>query len=336
MPGQSLLVSFPKSGCHGTQTSPKCDYLQLVNFVLENTHQDALWPFHVFRTDSLTLAMSDEQLRTHHNYVIFTWPEEVDSDVIETLVTQLEELQSAVSWNPRAKFLVVVTENFTRPANLLALMIFETMWNMNRIVNVVILVPNPDYFLLHREIRILNLYTWFPYEASSCAKPTQVVLMDQCLPDDNGQLSKNVPLFPNKIPNDLQGCPIRVSTSELIPYVISTNTYMDSDGNTVYNYRGLEMEYFLLVAEVTNLTVVFLPLAEGDVKDTHLQQLLEVSSGISDIAIGHFPLNLIVIPFADPTITIVFDDLRWYVPCAKPVPRVEILWDYTLYLFGAV
>ncbi|KDR17223.1 uncharacterized protein LOC110831897 isoform X2 [Zootermopsis nevadensis] len=328
-PGQSLIVSFPKSGCQGSQTSPKCDSSQLVNFVLENTHQDVLWPLQVFQTEFLNLEMSDEQLRIHHNYVIFTWPEEFD--VIGTLVTQLEKLQSVVSWNPRAKFFIVVTENYISPANILALNICETMWNINRIVNVVVMVPDPDYPRLGARIHILNLYTWFPYEAKSCAKLTNVVLMDQCLPDGDGQLSNNALLFPNKIPNNLQGCPIRVSTSELIPYVISTNTYVDSDGSTVYNYRGLEIEYLLLLTEAANLTVVYLPLAEGDVKDTHLQQLVEVSMGISDVAIGHFPLNSILIPFADPTITIVFDDLRWYVPCPKPVPRVEkVMGLYTL------
>jgi hypothetical protein len=194
---------------------------------------------------------------------------------------------------------------------------------MNRIINVVILLPNSDDQLLHGEIHILDLYTWFPYETSICAKPTQVVLMDQCLSDNNGQPSNSTYLFPNKIPNNLQGCPIRVSTSELMPYVISTNNYTDSDGNTIYKYRGLEMEYLLLLAESTNLTVVFLPPAEGDVKDTHFQQLLEVSSGISDVAIGHFPLNLILTAYADPTVTIVFDTLRWYVPCPRPVPRLE-------------
>jgi hypothetical protein len=275
--------------------------------------------------------MSDEQLCTHHNYIIFTWPEEVDGDVIETLVTQLEELQSLVSWNPRAKFFVVITDSFTRPADLLALKICETMWNMNRIVNVVVLVPNPDYLLFHREVHILNLYTWFPYEASTCAKPTEVSLLGQCLPDDNGQVCNSGPLFPNKIPKNLQGCPIRVSTSDLTPYVFSTGTHMDSDGNTVYSYRGLEMEYLLLVADATNLTVVFLPPAEGDVRETRTQQILEVSDGISDVAVGHFPLNLLVLPFADPTIIIVFDNLRWYVPCPRPVPRMEkVMGLYTL------
>jgi hypothetical protein len=250
------------------------------------------------------------------------WPEEVHGDVIGTLVSQLENLRSAASWNPRARFFVVLTENDTRPTQVLALMIFQTMWAINRIVNIVILAPNSDVLLPHGEIRILDLYTWFPYETSSCAEPKQVVLIDQCLPDNNGQPSSSKSLFPNKIPSNLRGCPIRVSASELIPYVISTNSYKDSDGNTVYSYRGLEIEYLLLLAEATNLTVVFLPPSEGGLQETHFHQMVEVSNGVSDVAIGHFPLNSVLIPFAEPTVTIVFDTLRWYVPCPRPVSRM--------------
>jgi hypothetical protein len=320
MPGLSLFVSLPNKECYGTMQ--KCDCLQLVNFILEEIHQEALWPLHVVRTDFTTLEMTEEQLRIHHNYIIFTWPEEVQGDVIETLVTQLDYLQSASSWNPRSRFFVVVTVNDTRPSHLLALKICETLWMINRIINVVIVIANDDQ-LLHAETHIFDLYTWFPYGGSVCAKPTQVVLMTQCLSDNNGQPSNNVPLFPNKVPKNLQGCPVRVSATELIPYVILTTKYTDSDGNTFYNYGGLEMQYLLLLAEATNLTVVFLPPAEGDVKDTHFQQLLDVSNGTSDVTVGHFPLNLILTAYADPTLTIVFDTLRWYVPCPKPAARIE-------------
>ncbi|GFG29016.1 hypothetical protein Cfor_02573 [Coptotermes formosanus] len=337
MPEETLLVSFPNNGCHGRKTLPECDYVQLVDFVLKNIHRDDLWSVHVYRPEALTLQMRDEQLTIIHNYIMFLWPEDVHGDVIGALVSQLENLKSAVSWNPRARFFVVLTENDTRPTQRLALMICQTMWAINRIVNVVILAPDSDVLLPHGEIPILDLYTWFPYETSSCVEPTQIVRIGQCLPDTNGQLSTSKFLFPNKIPNNLRGCPIRVSTSELTPYVISTNVYEDADGNTVYSYRGLEMEYLLLVAEATNLTLAFLPPLEGDIQAAHSQQMLEAASGMSDVAIGHFPLNLVLIPLADPTVTIVFDTLRWYVPCPRPVSRIgKVMGVFTLSVWFSI
>ena len=322
MPEETLLVSFPNNRCNGNTSLPKCHDVQLVDFVLENIHRDDLWSIHVHRPEDLSAQMTDDHLTIIHNYIIFTWPEEAHGDVIEALASQLEYLMSAGSWNPRARFLVVVTESDTRPTQLLALMICETMWAKNRIVNVVIMVPNSDDLLIDGDIHSFDLYTWIPYATTSCLEPRQVVRIDQCLPDNNGQPSSSKSLFRNKIPNNFRGCSIRVSTAELKPYVILTNSYKNSDGNTVYNYRGLEIEYLLLLAEATNLTVVFLPPIEGNLEEKTVDALVALSTGTSDVAIGHFPLNLVMIPFADPTVTIIFDTLRWYVPCPRPVSRM--------------
>jgi len=322
MPEETLLVSFPKNWCNGTTTLPKCHDVQLVDYVLENIHRDGLLSIHVNRPEDLSVQMTDDHLTLIHNYIIFTWPEEVHGDLIEALVSQLENLMSAGSWNPRARFLVVVTESDTRPTQLLALMVCETMWTKSSIVNVVIMVPNSDDLLIYGDIHSFDLYTWFPYATTSCVEPRQVVRIDQCLPDNNGQPSSSKSLFPNKIPYNLQGCSIRVSAAELKPYIILTNSYKNSDGNTVYNYRGLEIEYLLLLAEAINMTVVFLPPIGGTMQEKIFNALSSLTTGTSDVAIGHYPLNLALIPFADPTVTIIFDTLRWYVPCPRPESRM--------------
>jgi hypothetical protein len=82
------------------------------------------------------------------------------------------------------------------------------------------------------------------------------------------------------------------------------------------------MEYLLLLAEATNLTVVFLPPTEGDLAEQIMNSLVSLTTGTSDVAVGHFPLNSIMIPFADPTVTIIFDTLTWFVPCPRPVSRI--------------
>ena len=330
MPEETLLVSFPNK-CDGNTTLSKCHDVKLVDFVLENIHRDDLLLVNVYRPEDLSDQITDDHLTIIHNYIIFTWPEEVHGDVIEALVSQLENLMSVGSWNPRARFLVVVTESDTRPTQLLAPLICETMWAKNRIINVVVMVPNSDDVLMDGDIRSLDLYTWFPYTTTSCVEPRQVIRIDQCLPDNNGQRSRNKSLFPNKIPNNLRGCSIRVSAAELKPNVILTNSYKNSDGNTVYNYRGLEIEYLLLLAEATNLTVEFLSPIEGEMHEKSVDALVAMSTGTSDVTVGHFPLNLVMIPFADPTVTILFDTLRWYVPCPRPVSRMgKILGAFTV------
>jgi hypothetical protein len=275
--------------------------------------------------------MTEDHLTIIHNYIIFTWPEEVHGDVIEALVSQLENLMSSGSWNSRARFIVVVTESDIRPTKLLAPMICEAMWAKNRIVNVVVMVPNSDDLLIDGDIHTLDLYTWFPYTTTSCVEPRQVVRIDQCLLDNKGQPTSSKSLFPNKIPNNFRGCSIRVAAAGTKPYVILTNSYKNSDGNSVYNYRGVEIEYLLLLAEATNMTVVFLPPLEGELREKTMNALMALITGTADVAIGHLPLNLVMFPFADPTVTIIFDTLRWFVPCPRPVSRMgKIMGAFTV------
>jgi hypothetical protein len=198
---------------------------------------------------------------------------------------------------------------------------------MNKIVNIVILIPSSDAFKLKGsvggEVSKLDVYTWFPYRAGSCADPTDLVLLDHCLLDGQGKLSKDVSFFPNKVPNNLNGCPLRVAITHYEPFVILTSNTTDANGNTTYSYRGLNIEYILLFTEAMNMTVEFLPPAKGSFVDSHLMQLVGIMEGSADIAAGRFHLHPSVIIIADPTTSFLFDIIRWYVPCSRPVSRME-------------
>jgi hypothetical protein len=99
------------------------------------------------------------------------WKEEAGS-LNETLENQVENLKYSTSWNPRGRFLVVATERSNKPARVLAAHIRSILWQVARIVNVVVLIPNQiAYRPLHamKNINItvadrLNLYTWFPFK----------------------------------------------------------------------------------------------------------------------------------------------------------------------------
>jgi hypothetical protein len=201
------------------------------------------------------------------------------------------------------------------------------MWNMNKIVNIVILIPNSEASMLNGsatgEVVKLDVFTWFPYRAGSCIEPTEVVLLDHCLLDGQGKLSEKVAFFPSKVPNNLNDCPFRVSTTHYEPYVILTSNSTDTNGSTTYSYRGLNIEYIRLFSEAVNMTVKFLPPGEENFINAHLRQLVDVMEGSADIAAGRFHYHPSVIPFGDPTIPFLFDVIRWYVPCPRPVSRME-------------
>jgi hypothetical protein len=295
--------------------------------MLENVNRKVLWYLNVFQPDSETCEITGEQIYKPSSYITFAWPEEEDGNVLDSLVGQLQFLQSGASWNPRARFVVMVTEHVAKQPQLLAFNICQTMWNMNKIADVVILVRNSGEFVYgsdeKRESGVLDVYTLFPYRQRSWAQTVQVVLVDRCLSENKWQLPNNLSLFPNKIPKNLLGCPLRISTAHLDPFVVLQNNYTQLHGKRIYEYGGLEIEYVYLLSKAINMTVEFLPPAEGNFKDTHQTQLIEVLEGVSDVAIGRFPLNDVIVAFADPTVSFSFDALRWFIPCPRPTSRMQ-------------
>jgi hypothetical protein len=81
----------------------------LVSITLTKLHENVSWPLRLFPPE----IPLDAGVETTHSYIISTWPQHEDTDVMEILKSQVNRLQVAEgnSWNPRGKFLVVVTES---------------------------------------------------------------------------------------------------------------------------------------------------------------------------------------------------------------------------------
>jgi hypothetical protein len=90
--------------------------MQTLNAMLEKLNERMRWPIEVFRPSN------DETADTtvlHHSDILFVWLEERLS-LRETLESQVEDLKYSMSWNPRGKFLVVVTDRSNYPPHILA------------------------------------------------------------------------------------------------------------------------------------------------------------------------------------------------------------------------
>jgi len=92
---------------------------------------------------------------------------------------------------------VVATENSNEPAHLLAAQICSILWQVARIVNVVVLIQNQ---FAHRPLHAmsttktttsdrLNLYTWFPFKLGGCGEVEDVTLLDEWVFENNGRFS---------------------------------------------------------------------------------------------------------------------------------------------------
>jgi hypothetical protein len=264
----------------------------------------------------------------YRNYIIMLSPEE-DKNHIEILDQQLENLEFYID-SGRGTFIVVAVDFNIQSPQSLALDITEEMWNKHKIMNTLITVPNAVESLhkitsssTYNKNITFSLYTWFPYDLEQCGTVREIVLLDQWIPGNKVMFRKRPKLFPTKIPTNLMGCPIRISTSHVAPYVIMTDNHTETYGSTRYSYRGIEIEYLLLLSKALNFTIIFLPPLEGDLVTIRVHNLMGLVGGSTDVVIGFLPLHLYVMGFGDPTTPYIHSSLRWYVPCARPLPRTE-------------
>jgi len=304
------------------------DDLQTVSVILEKLHEEKRWPIELFRRNGDDIADTSV---LHHSYILFVWNGEAGS-YNETLENQLEILKYSTSWNPRGRFLVVVTDSRHEPAHLLAAHICSVLWEVARIVNVVILIPNQfPYRPLHAMNSTkttaadrLNLYTWFPFKFGRCGEVQDVVLMDEWLFENNGRISENAPLYPAKVPKNLMGCPIKVATIGFKPFVIMTSKYTQNDGSTAYEMTGLSVEILKFVCEVMNLTTIFLEPSQELNINSYIKVIGEFEDGVSDVIVGIIPLMPVIVTSTfNPSIPYLYVQYKLFVPCPKAIPGTE-------------
>ena len=261
------------------------------------------------------------------------WNVEADS-LNETLENQVENLKYSTSWNPRGRFLVAVTETRNEAAHLLAAQICSILWQVARIVNVVVLIPNQfAYRPLHAlstpkttPVDRLNLYTWFPFKLGRCGDVQEVILLDEWVIEHNGGFSENAHLYPAKVPKNFMGCPIKVGTVGIDPYVIMTENCTHYVGRIPYKLTGLSVEILKFVCEKMNLTTVFLAPSLNMEADSYIKEVTKLDEGLSDVVTGVLPLlPLIVTSSFDATIPYTHTNLKMLVPCPKAILGTEKL-----------
>ena len=134
----------------------------------------------------------------------------------------------------------MATDSSNEPAHLLATHICSILWQVARIVNVVVLIPNQlAYRPLHAMSTTkttaadrLNLYTWFPFKLGGCGEVQDVILLDEWVFENNGRFSENAHLYPAKVPKNFMDCPIKVGIAGINPFVIMTENSTQNDGST--------------------------------------------------------------------------------------------------------
>jgi hypothetical protein len=336
--GRSLLLSLPTVQDGATQESKLTQIrsdtngADLVDSIMMNTHSASRWPLYVSVVGEMPFETTFPSQEKISYYVIILWPGRTDEEIFNNLLEQFDSFENIKSWNRRALFFVMLTGTIQAPQHL-ALKVFEKLWNSENILNIILLVPAYEESPLYdnktdtENLIGFDLYTWFPYLSGNCASVKEVTVMDRWIFTDNGHFSKQVPLFPHKIPTNLHACPLRVYALGRKPYVFLN----DKQDNDKYKYRGLEIEYLLIISHVMNTSLVYLPLTVGTNVEQRTVMLMKLSFGLGDVLLGTLPLHLSILKHADATISYLETAFQWLVPCPTPVPKIEkVLGIFTL------
>lgn len=156
----------------------------------------------------------------------------------------LSKLKLHDTWNPAAKF-IVISASYYQDHYDVAAHIVQVMWKL-KIINAVILLPKTDNSVFY------NVYSWLPYNEGKCGVEfSEVKIIDLCA---FGNFSKGINWFPNRIPNDLKKCEVKVRTIIWPPFV---NYPIRRIPNTnQYEFQtGIEIKIMNTIAKAANFTV---------------------------------------------------------------------------------
>jgi hypothetical protein len=326
--GVPVVISLPSTSSQVPRIANNHTYsagseYKMADKFLKHMHKRTHSPILISRQGSETTQ--NIIIQKPKSYIILLWPDETD-DLISTLIDLMDNILFYDNLlNPRGQFLVVVTDFGVQFPNIFATNVTEVLKNNYNIFNSFIVVPNVLRSSSIVERKSLDVYSWFPYESEQCGAVKEAPLLERYNFENDKCFSTTKSFLPSKIPSSINGCPVKISTWEIRPNAFLTSTYKNQDGGVVFEYRGIEIEYLLLLSEAMNMTIQFLPLPNQTMQlsEYFVHMFAKIFAGEADIALGNLPLNYRAASFGEPTVSYMYNSYKWYVPCAKPIRKID-------------
>lgn len=342
-PGRTLVISLPNMHFSNTdfkinssrqmrylEPSSEGNIVQLIQNLTKCLHSLTLWPVVVIHpTDKIIKHKQTESEKRnddiHSSYVLVnTHYKGLQGQMVNNLRRQVQELENFPAWNSRAKFAIVLLTEEMIDARQAAKDVLQELWQW-QITNAVVLLPAST---THINESTVLIYTWFPYQSPSglCGELRDVVHINSWIFNkEGGRFLKNSLLYPQKVPHDLKGCPIRASTFEFYPFVIC-DKHSGIRGNTSI-IDGLEIRLIQSIAEHMNMTLL-LRIPPGDERGgiqlkngTWTGLRADIVYGEADITFASLLRKLEDHLVFDVTINYFTDRFTWFVARAKSYPR---------------
>lgn len=238
-------------------------------------------------------------------------------DELKEHINNLEEYRS---WNPHAKIIVFSSAVFNNTNEVVA-GIVETLWSAKVVDGIVMLHDVED-------LTYYRVYSWFPYSAGNCGNDFyKITIVDNCT---FGYFERKINLFPNKIPNKLNDCPVRVRVVQWPPYIMPPKQHIP--GTELYEFDdGLEVNLINTIAQRANFKVIYTMSNKtqnfGTVNSngTTTGIFTALREEMADIAMGSLALSEERAEKFDFSTSYYTESLTWCVPHAKTQPSIEKL-----------
>lgn len=165
----------------------------------------------------------------------------------------LEMLTITKSWNPHAKFLIYMDRlamNWEYLTNYFIHELFKYL-----VINVTLMIPDPVNYTQ----RIL---TWYPYDANNCGREERnFVYIGECMFGEI--LPKSAIIFPDKIPLNMNGCPVKIKMVAWPPYTIQPISISNAHEG-LSSLEGVEIDLIRTIGIHANFTAQFTSFKEPE------------------------------------------------------------------------
>jgi hypothetical protein len=279
------------------------------DWLLREIHEAGKWPVEISPSESdrdFWKPMEFGVNNQHGAYLLFTsCRDEVTELGVSVFAWQMETLSFLPTWNPRARFLVILSCD-RAGNNTLSSTVKQIFLELQDVMvyNALVLVEiSPQR---------LQCFTWFPYNktARNCEEIREVTLLDTWVSyEGRGMFFDGRILYPVKFHQNIGRCPLRVNTVIYPPY-----TRRLGDESHSMQVSGLEPLIIEYVAQQMNAKVEFHQIPYNE-------DAYSLLGKDSDISIGNMKYDtdyIVKFEFTDSHFT---ETHTWYVPRALPRPQ---------------
>jgi hypothetical protein len=150
-----------------------------------------------------------------------------------------------------------------------------------------------------------------------------ITLLDIWVIYGQGHFTNNSDLFPQKISNRFNGCPIKAVVRQGFSPFTTLYDYTDSNSSDFNSVVGMEFDTLMIVLKQINMTFEYVPTPEGFQLERGLTNNLNKAMFEKEayIALGSVRTNFLDDSFLDSTSTHTIMSAQWYVPCPNKYQR---------------